>query len=110
VTRWVLRVLVCLLSGVLANVALFVIAFSIAEDGFPSVRESLPVLYVFHHDLWMVPAGAALLALSLFVRDDFVHRRSQAKLGCCPKCSYDLRGAQEKGCSECGWNRALRTD
>ena len=25
--------------------------------------------------------------------------------GRCPMCGYDLRGALEKGCSECGWNR-----
>lgn len=26
-------------------------------------------------------------------------------LGRCPRCHYDLRGATENGCSECGWNR-----
>jgi len=29
----------------------------------------------------------------------------RAKRGRCPRCGYDLRGAQKNGCSECGWNR-----
>jgi hypothetical protein len=27
----------------------------------------------------------------------------------CPECGYDLQGALEKGCSECGWAREERT-
>ena len=33
-------------------------------------------------------------------------RAIRRKRGRCPRCGYDLRGALEKGCSECGWNRA----
>jgi hypothetical protein len=29
----------------------------------------------------------------------------RTKRGRCPQCGYDLRGALEKGCSECGWGR-----
>ncbi len=33
-------------------------------------------------------------------------RYIRAKRGRCPRCGYDLRGALDHGCSECGWNRA----
>ena len=38
------------------------------------------------------------------VRRLILARRQRLK-GCCPECSYDLRGDLDFGCPECGWGR-----
>ena len=34
-----------------------------------------------------------------------LRRLIRLKRGRCPRCGYDLRGALQAGCPECGWNR-----
>jgi hypothetical protein len=40
-----------------------------------------------------------------FARLASAKRAIRRRRGRCPRCGYDLRGALENGCPECGWNR-----
>jgi hypothetical protein len=52
--------------------------------------------------VWMIAFGPAWL-----LRQGEANRRRRAQ--CCPNCGYDLRGAFEKGCPECGWGRDVNS-
>jgi hypothetical protein len=48
----------------------------------------------------------AVLLPSCWALWSITTRYARQKRGSCPNCGYDLRGALEKGCPECGWNRS----
>lgn len=50
--------------------------------------------------------GAWLLLVGPFVAFSAVRKAMRTRAGRCPRCGYNLRGAFDDGCSECGWNRA----
>lgn len=67
--------------------------------------DSLPLYPIFpgflintlvYSGVWIV----IFFSIAALVRPD--NRRR----GRCPMCGYDLRGAFDSGCSECGWNRS----
>jgi len=47
----------------------------------------------------------AAIWFTLFFGFGSAKRAIRRKRGRCPRCGYDLRGALENGCSECGWRR-----
>jgi hypothetical protein len=47
----------------------------------------------------------AAIWFGLFFGFASARRAVRRARGRCPMCGYDLRGALEKGCSECGWNQ-----
>jgi hypothetical protein len=56
----------------------------------------------------MVPAWFIIFIASLLPAHWLVTRhraRSRLLKSACPNCRYDLRGAPQHGCPECGWNR-----
>jgi hypothetical protein len=54
---------------------------------------------LFYAIVWL---AIAVLAVNSFRVASALMR---TRVGWCPRCGYDLRGALEKACSECGWNR-----
>lgn len=56
--------------------------------------------------VWLVILLLVLLANHL-MRAERAQRLALAR-GHCPNCRYDLRGALDIGCPECGWNREGR--
>jgi len=74
------------------------------KDSPPPVGGSVPL-----RPIW--PGFAVNTVLYAIIRwllicGPFIARRLiRIKRGRCPKCGYDLRGALEQGCSECGWGR-----
>ena len=59
---------------------------------------------------WAIASGAWLVLFALVygtrgLMRERAARRRRAR-GRCPDCGYDLKGAFDDGCSECGWGRA----
>lgn len=48
----------------------------------------------------------AALWLGMIVGLGAARRTLRTRRGLCPMCKYDLRGCNEPGCPECGWNRS----
>lgn len=47
----------------------------------------------------------AFLAWIMTIGPFQIRRAVRTKRGRCPRCGYNVRGAFDDGCSECGWNR-----
>lgn len=66
-----------------------------------------PAHVAFEVGTWAYPAFFVLLVTRTIVMYKRERRSNSDNSGRCPQCGYNLRGALDKGCSECGWNRAV---
>ncbi|MEE9128947.1 MAG: hypothetical protein V3T84_02945 [Phycisphaerales bacterium] len=69
----------------------------------PKVLPLRPIWLGFAIDTIFYAAILWLLWSSPFAARRFIRR----KRGVCINCGYDLRGSEDKGCPECGWQRAV---